>query len=358
MIIRSSLLVMLALAALSVMSVMSSANVLSWRTASAQISRPVIHSVHPEPPYCVLHDSPYESDRRLTVTGENLTAAGGDGQVEFLEVATGTVTGPFSQDLNWLDPRRITVDMGRIGEHWPLGQRIVLRVRITSTDTSEPLSNWSDDFVLADTSVTCGYVQPFTPPSPIRGIAGDHWADVVIGKPDFTQIAPKSVVPFKVNNPTGVVVDRSVDPGRAYVWDSGNSRILGIDLARCYEDAHPCKADIVIGQPSGYDHAACNGDNGVQNFPMRARPTAETLCGIPDHFLSPWETFSFVTMAVDGDGSLYVPDSFNHRILKYESPFESDSIADEVWGHQGSKSVDAGHRFHPADEQLSLWTGS
>ena len=27
-------------------------------------------------------------------------------------------------------------------------------------------------------------------------------------------------------------------------------------------------------------------------------------------------------------------------------------------GHQGSKSVDAGHRFHPADEQLSLWTGS
>ena len=44
----------------------------------------------------------------------------------------------------------------------------------------------------------------------------------------------KSVVPFKVNNPTGVVVDRSVDPGRAYVWDSGNSRILGIDLATCY----------------------------------------------------------------------------------------------------------------------------
>ena len=337
---RSSLQAMLALAALHfLVLVLSFHDAPSWRTVYAQTSRPVIHSVHPEPPYCVLHDSPYESDRRLTLTGENLTVAGGDGRVEFLEVATETVTGPVSQDLNWLDPRRITVDMGRIGEHWPLGQRIVLRVRITSTDSSEPLSNWSDAFVLADASGTCAYLQPFTPPPPIRGIAGDHWADVVIGKPDFAQIVNSRVVPYKVFNPGGVLVDRSVDPGRAYVWDSGNSRILAIDLAVCYSSPEPCSADFVLGQPSSYDHSACNGDSGVQDYPKRASAGPDTLCGIPDHSLSPEESHTFVTMAVDNEGALYVPDSFNHRVLKYENPFETDSIADQVWGQEDFSGI-------------------
>ena len=112
------------------------------------------------------------------------------------------------------------------------------------------------------------------------------------------------MVPFKVNNPTGVIVDRSVSPGRAYAWDSGNSRILGIDLGKCYEGDIACSADVVIGQPSGYDHSACNGDNSLQRFPARAQPTSKTLCGILDHSLSPWESYSYVTMAVDGDGNL------------------------------------------------------
>ena len=195
---------------------------------------------------------------------------------------------------------------------------------------------------------------PFPPSPPVRGKSGDHWADVIIGKPDFSQIAMKSVVPFKVNNPTGVLVDRSVSPGRAYVWDSGNSRILGIDLAKCYAGSGPCTADIVIGQPSGYDHAACNGDNGVQNFPVRARPTAATLCGIPDHSLSPWEGYSFVTMAVDRDGNLYVPDAYNNRILKYENPFEHDSVADQMWGHADYSGMvcNRGDRGNPTAESL------
>ncbi len=358
--IRSSLLVTLALAALSVMSVMSSTNVLSWGTASAQISRPAIHSVHPEPPHCVLHDSPYESDRLLTLTGENLTAAGGSGRVEFLEVATGAITDPIAQDVDWLDPRRITVDMALVQQSFRPESRIRLRVRIVSAETSGLASKWSDEFILAHDESSCGLPRPFPSTSPIRGIAGDFWADIILGKPDFTQIAPKSVVPFKVNNPTGVVVDRSVDPGRAYVWDSGNSRILGIDLGVCYEGATPCSADIIIGQPSGYDHAACNGDNGVQNFPMRARPTAETLCGIPDHSLSPWEGYSFVTMAVDGDGNLYVPDSYNHRVLKYNSPFESDSIADKVWGQTDFSGMvcNRGDLDNPTAESLCFHSDS
>ena len=210
--------------------------------------------------------------------------------------------------------------------------RMVLKARITDAEGNR-LSNWSDSFNVAAESSACAAARPtptatpFPPTGLVRGVAGDLWADVVIGKPDFAQLASKSIVPFKLLNPGGVVVDRSVDPGRAYIWDSGNSRILGIDLSSCYEGDGPCSADIVIGQPFPYDHGACNGDSGFQGFPMRASASAKTLCGIPDHSLSPGESHTFVTMAVDGRGDLYVPDSRNNRILKYENPFETDTIS-------------------------------
>ena len=89
---------------------------------------------------------------------------------------------------------------------------------------------------------------------------------------------------------------------------------------------------MVIGQPSGFDHSACNGDSNIQNYPVRAAASAETLCGITDVAISIDEEHTFVTMAVDVQGNLYVPDSLNNRVLKYERPFETDSIADEVWG--------------------------
>ena len=173
---------------------------------------------------------------------------------------------------------------------------------------------------------------PFPRTKSVRGVAGDLWADVIIGQPDFSQITDDQVVPFKLFNPGGVIVDRSVSPGRLYVWDAGNSRILGVDLATCYAGPGPCVADVVIGQPSGFDHAACNGDSNVQDFPVRAAATARTLCGITDVAISVDEEHTFVTMAVDAAGNLYVPDSLNNRVLKYNRPFETDSIADEVWG--------------------------
>ena len=173
---------------------------------------------------------------------------------------------------------------------------------------------------------------PFPRTKAVRGVAGDLWADVIIGQPDFSQASEVQVVPFKVFNPGGVVVDRSVSPGRAYIWDAGNSRILGIDLSTCYAGPGPCSADVVIGQPSAFDHSACNGDSNVQNYPERAAASAETLCGITDVAISVDEEHTYVTMAVDAQGNLYVPDSLNNRVLKYERPFETDSIADEVWG--------------------------
>ena len=174
--------------------------------------------------------------------------------------------------------------------------------------------------------------EPFPPSAPVRGIAGDLWADIILGKSDFSEIATNRVVPFKLFNPGGILVDRSSDPGKAYIWDSGNSRVLGVDLAECYEGEPPCSAELVIGQPSLYDRSACNGDSGLQNYPLRPKARADTLCGISSTAISPGEEHTFVTMAVNSQGDIFVPDSHNHRLLKYDSPFENDSTADTVWG--------------------------
>ena len=303
-------------------------------TARAQDESIAIHSVEPQPPSCVILTSRIRSQRILTLTGEGLSPTGG-ARLQFRLVGTDAVSILFRDQVAWVGTGQITLDMGEIREDLWSFSRMVLKARITDSEGNR-LSKWSDRFNVAVDAVACGAGRPtptpFPPTAPVRGVAGDLWADVVIGKPDFSQIAPHGVVPFKVFNPGGVVVDRSVDPGRAYVWDSGNSRILGIDLATCYQESGPCSADIVIGQPSPYDHSACNGDSGVQNFPMRAQPGPDTLCGIADHGISPVEGHTFATMAVDSHSALYVPDSLNHRVLKYDNPFEEDSVADEVWG--------------------------
>ena len=56
-----------------------------------------------------------------------------------------------------------------------------------------------------------------------RGTVGDKWADIVLGQTDLTQAIPKSTVAFKVGNPGGTWVDRSIHPNIVYVSDSLNS---------------------------------------------------------------------------------------------------------------------------------------
>lgn len=173
---------------------------------------------------------------------------------------------------------------------------------------------------------------------PPRGVSGDFWADSVVGKRDYGEIGVNEVVPYKVFRVGGAVVDRSVSPGRLYVWDAGNNRILGIDLATCYSQNSPCSPDIVIGQPSGYDYGGCNQDASFSTVPNRKPASAASLCGIPEDTFTSLEDKSLVSMTVDALGNLYVPDSFNHRILKYVSPFTTDTIADDVWGQPNFSS--------------------
>ncbi|MBP6882397.1 MAG: hypothetical protein KBC15_02450 [Candidatus Levybacteria bacterium] len=169
-------------------------------------------------------------------------------------------------------------------------------------------------------------------PTAVRGVEGDLWADIVLGRRDFTEISPREIVPYKLFNPGGVIVDRSVNPGRMYVWDGGNNRILGVDLSKCYAQNSPCTADLVIGQPSGSDFGACNGDSSYQYYPQREKSSASTLCGVWEGTHTTLEDGGHANMFVADNGDLYVPDFRNNRVLKYISPFTTDTIADEVWG--------------------------
>ena len=173
-----------------------------------------------------------------------------------------------------------------------------------------------------------------TLPPLVRGGAGDLWADTILGKPDFTGIGPYSTGPNKLFWPHGTIVDRSTIPNRLYVYDAGNNRVLGFDLGKCLGSPTTpanCSADIVIGQKD-MTSSGCNGDSGFQAYPNRAPASASSLCGQPEHTLSVTETGSGASMAVDPTGNLYVADFWNHRVLKYISPFTTDSVADDVWG--------------------------
>jgi DNA-binding beta-propeller fold protein YncE len=203
-----------------------------------------------------------------------------------------------------------------------------------------------------------------TAATPVRGKTGDLWADVVVGQPGFGQITPNQVTARRLFNPGGVIVDRSVRPARVYVYDGGNSRVLGLShlghVAGGPDAGKPCTsdsdapgsfcvidqgrgADLVLGQPD-FTHSGCNGDGNFQTYPLRAPASAATLCTMPVDQVSPLEGGSFAEMAVDPvGGDLYVPDFDNHRVLLYRSPFTSDTIADGVWG-QGDFTGNACNR--------------
>lgn len=185
-----------------------------------------------------------------------------------------------------------------------------------------------------------------------RGQLGDWRADVILGQPDFSQITFNEVVSNRLFNPGGVYVDRSIQPNRVYVYDAGNNRVLGLShLGTCVAGENAgqgcttdsdcpgsiCEideersADIVLGQPS-FNTSTCNGDSAFQFYPDVPMASAGTLCLLPEYAISVSEAGSAATMATDAQGNLYVPDFFNNRVLRYDSPFTTDSIADYVWG--------------------------
>jgi len=213
-----------------------------------------------------------------------------------------------------------------------------------------------------------------------RGVIGDWWADVILGQPDFSQITYNEVVGNKIFNPGGVYVDRSAQPNKIYVYDGGNSRVLGLShLGVCLAGANAGQicttqsdcpgsscliqeeraADIVFGQPS-FNSSACNGDSGYQMYPDVLMASAATLCGMREEQLSITEGGSQATMAVDTQGNLYVPDFFNNRVLRYNHPFNTDTIADYVWGQSdfSGTTCNRGAGFDHSDARSLCFPGT
>ena len=233
------------------------------------------------------------------------------------------------------------------------------------------------------------------PLSPVRGLPRDPWADVVLGKPGFGEMTPNLVTASRLFNPGGALVDRSVNPNRLYVYDGGNSRVLGYShLGNCESGGAPCTtsadcgggrcgimpghcrsapgqacfsgpdcpdgtcvidegtlpADLVLGQPDAAS-SACNGDGNFQTYPVRAPASASSLCTMPVDQVSPAEGGSFANMAVDAAGNLYVPDWDNNRVLRYDSPFTTDRQADFVWGQTDFTGNECNRGETQPDEQ-------
>ncbi len=57
-------------------------------------------------------------------------------------------------------------------------------------------------------------------------------------------------------------------------------------------------------------------------------------------------------VAVDSNGDLYVADTSNNRVLEYNTPFISGTIADRVFGQDGSFIANACNRHLIAADSL------
>jgi len=117
----------------------------------------------------------------------------------------------------------------------------------------------------------------------------------ILGQPQTKLVsgAPNLVEGRELSSPTDVAVDTTNK--MLYVADTANNRVLGWKLATLATGA---PADLVVGQNDRYST--------LQGGPGTSRNSG---------LLAP------TSLAVDGNGNLYVADSGNNRILRYRQPF-------------------------------------
>ena len=142
-------------------------------------------------------------------------------------------------------------------------------------------------------------------------------ADLVIGQPDFQSgscdMRTFNATASDLCNPVGIAVDAG---GNLYVADSNNSRVLEYTAPFSGCGSFPCvggPANLVFGQGGSF----------TSNIPNNPGLNASSLDDP-------------VGVALDGSGNLYVADLSNSRVLEYDSPLTTDTIADRVYGQGGS----------------------
>jgi hypothetical protein len=142
---------------------------------------------------------------------------------------------------------------------------------------------------------------------PLAG--GDTIPDKIFGQVDLNTTEANAGGAIGANTlhyPSGLAMDSA---GNLYVADSNNHRVL-VFFDPLKNDT---TADLLFGQQGDFTTGVMN-KGGVSamslNYPMG--------------------------LALDDQGALYVADSDNHRILRFDNPLHTDQIADLVYGQGGS----------------------
>jgi len=145
----------------------------------------------------------------------------------------------------------------------------------------------------------------------------DRTADLVLGQANPVSNGFNQVKRNSLSEPTAVALDNSVSPPRIFVADTQNNRVLGWNNAEAY--ASGADADLIIGfnnyEQNSYATAVSQLGNGGC-FPSASNAVLCRPSGV----------------AVDESGSLYVADTNFHRVLAFDRPFETDTLADRVFG--------------------------
>ena len=144
-------------------------------------------------------------------------------------------------------------------------------------------------------------------------------AALVWGQSDFVSNGANQIKPGSINAPYKMVVDYSRAPYALYVADIGNNRVLVWKDSTAFRNGDP--ADLVIGQPN-LRTAAANVDA------QGAAPSRTSLFAPAGLALNP------------SDGTLYVADSGNNRVLRYPRPVDQTGriAPDAVIGQVDFKS--------------------
>jgi sugar lactone lactonase YvrE len=197
----------------------------------------------------------------------------------------------------------------------------------------------------------------------------DTVADRVFGQPDFTTGGFPCAAPSAASlcEPIGVEVDAA---GNLYVADLGYNRVLAYASPLTTDTA----ADRVFGKANFNSSGCTTGADGLcfvvgvavdangnlyvsdgasgegrvleYNSPLTTDTVADRVFGQPDFTSRACNRGAATPSAdslceplgldVDGAGNLYVADHGNHRMLEYDAPLITDTVADTVFGQGGS----------------------
>ena len=130
--------------------------------------------------------------------------------------------------------------------------------------------------------------------------SGTKSATLVWGQTDFISNGANEIKPGSINAPFKMAIDYTAAPYALYVSDTANNRVLIWRDSVRFRNGDP--ADLAIGQPS-LRTAAPNVDS-----PSSSKPTATSLFQPAGIALNPY------------DGTLYVADAGNNRVLRYPRP--------------------------------------